>query len=662
MSLGAGMRTTLWKQVIGIVVGGLVMLPVQDASAQPSQHVDPDVARLAPPCEAGDRNACAKLADLAKTGSDSKVRAQAVGHLADQALLADIARHEKDWQIRHAAIVRLTDQGVLTEIATQAAINSDRMLAAEKLVDDSVLTNIIKTDDPIVRKAAAGRLGRTVDLRCGGAPTDQARVAESFKKMFVRTPYVVLEGVSDSGLKAQMSTALVEVARQILSPAGIAVATDGQVGSAAVLDLIAIGEAESAGYVASGVAPSGGWGGSTHYSGASWTLISTVKAGDQCIWGEAVLGRIGPPNVIGGGEYSRITDAPFRDTLVLTLSDALLKLLTEIRATKAIATLARTSKVWQVRTAAIENLREPDLTAAMAMTLRQVVKTSPQWQLRKAAVEKITDQKVIAAVALTDSRFEVRIAALKLLIDQAALSAIAMKPRENVTIRQVAVGRLTNEAMLADVARMADEWNVRSVAVDRLTDQAILAEIAKGDHDSSVQRAAIYRLTDPAVLAAIVAGADSNSAKDARKRLEILKLAESNQTALAATAKNESDYMASRSAVGALTDTTVFVDVARSRYDSSLSLVPALQKLSDETTLGDVARVAINPKVGLVAVERITEQRILADIAKASHASEVRRRAVEKLTDSFILSTIVTGDDDQVVRRAARKRLENLGK
>ena len=61
-------------------------------------------------------------------------------------------------------------------------------------------------------------------------------------------------------------------------------------------------------------------------------------------------------------------------------------------------------------------------------------------------------------------------------------------------VRLAAVQKLTDQPLLADIAKNAVEQIVRTTAALKLTDQAVLAEIAKNDFDPLVRAAAAERL------------------------------------------------------------------------------------------------------------------------------------------------------------------------
>jgi hypothetical protein len=91
--------------------------------------------------------------------------------------------------------------------------------------------------------------------------------------------------------------------------------------------------------------------------------------------------------------------------------------------------------------------------------------------------------------------------------------------------RMVAVRnlQLKDQAVFIELARRGDELmgsTVAAAALERITDQAVLAEIAKNIKDDYVASVAIKRLTDQKLLAEIAAGTGNRRPKWARERLE----------------------------------------------------------------------------------------------------------------------------------------------
>lgn len=98
------------------------------------------------------------------------------------------------------------------------------------------------------------------------------------------------------------------------------------------------------------------------------------------------------------------------------------------------------------------------------------------WFVRVAAVERVTDQAVLAEVAKTD---------------------------EETSVRRSAIEKLTSQAVLGDIARTDKDEFSRKAAVKNLLDKIVLAEIASTDRDEDVRQAAIAKLTDQSALASV---------------------------------------------------------------------------------------------------------------------------------------------------------------
>lgn len=93
----------------------------------------------------------------------------------------------------------------------------------------------------------------------------------------------------------------------------------------------------------------------------------------------------------------------------------------------------------------------------------------------------------------TTGPFAADIATVEKLTDQAMLADIAMK-NTDLSVRKAAVEKLTDQALLAKVAQNAADWIVRRAAVEKLTDKALLEDIATKDSVLFVRKAAKSRL------------------------------------------------------------------------------------------------------------------------------------------------------------------------
>lgn len=96
--------------------------------------------------------------------------------------------------------------------------------------------------------------------------------------------------------------------------------------------------------------------------------------------------------------------------------------------------------------------------------------------VRLAAVRKITDQAVLAELATTAPVREIRLAAIRGLIDPDALVGLA-RHAKGATERGAAVERLQDQQALADIARHDSSKWVRLRAANSLTDQQLIAAL-----------------------------------------------------------------------------------------------------------------------------------------------------------------------------------------
>ena len=251
-------------------------------------------------------------------------------------------------------------------------------------------------------------------------------------------------------------------------------------------------------------------------------------------------------------------------------------------------------------------------------------KNSNSW-VRQAAVEKLTDQAVLAEIAGTDGDNDVRKAAVAKLTDQAALAEVA-KNIWRPDVQMAAVAKLTDQVVLAEIAKTCSNNDIRQAALGKLTDQALLAEVAKNGIRAEVQMAAVAKLTDQAVIAKV--------------------------------AKTCSKY-AREAAVEKLIDQAVLAEIATKDSDWNVRYA-AVRKLTDQALLAEIAKTDSERGVRQAAVKNLTDQVVLAQIAKTDSERGVRQAAVKKLTDEVALAEIAKTDSIGVWREAAIARLAEV--
>jgi hypothetical protein len=111
---------------------------------------------------------------------------------------------------------------------------------------------------------------------------------------------------------------------------------------------------------------------------------------------------------------------------------------------------------------------------------------------RTSAFEKLTDQTLLATIARQAKYSACRSEAVKKLTDQTVLAKIAVED-ENSVVRQYAIETLTDQTLLAKIALSSSDY--RDTAIKKLTDQTVLAKIAVEDESSVVRRLAVETLT-----------------------------------------------------------------------------------------------------------------------------------------------------------------------
>jgi hypothetical protein len=95
-------------------------------------------------------------------------------------------------------------------------------------------------------------------------------------------------------------------------------------------------------------------------------------------------------------------------------------------------------------------------------------------------------------------------------------------------VRKEAVKHLTDQALLAEIAKTDHDKGVRETAVRNLTDQGTLVEVARNDGDGEVRRAAVWKLTNEDLLLEIAQQAEDESLRRTAER-RLLQVVEGTQ-------------------------------------------------------------------------------------------------------------------------------------
>lgn len=167
------------------------------------------------------------------------------------------------------------------------------------------------------------------------------------------------------------------------------------------------------------------------------------------------------------------------------------------------ADIAKNDKHEEVRRAAVEKLTDQTILVEVAKNddsyagsdatekiieqsvLIYVARYAKGEKARSTAIKKLDKQHQVlfAEFGIHDECPAIRSMAIKELNEQyqELFANFAKKRDEQDYVRLTAVKKLTNQILLADVAKNANLWKVRKAAIEKLTDQRLLAEVAKDD-------------------------------------------------------------------------------------------------------------------------------------------------------------------------------------
>ncbi len=218
-----------------------------------------------------------------------------------------------------------------------------------------------------------------------------------------------------------------------------------------------------------------------------------------------------------------------------------------------------------------------------------------------------------------------------------------------------ATSGLAAEQGLVWKARTDSSLSRRIEAADRVADsrlrQRLLHEILltaspeSGDREALV--GVVERLEDGAVLSRV---ARNRRLDDGVRRAAIARL--SDQTLLAAIARDDDDDDVRGAALARLTDRSLMVEILRSTAGCGPVYVPA----SGASWVAG-REVPLAPQVAVVSATRLLPGDVLLEMAAPGSPPAVRQEAVSALEDVRVLQRIALTDADHHLRFAALRRL-----
>ena len=250
--------------------------------------------------------------------------------------------------------------------------------------------------------------------------------------------------------------------------------------------------------------------------------------------------------------------------------------------------------------------------------LTYIAKNDKDNYVREEALKKLTDQSVLKDIAENDVDGRVCIEAAQKLTDQTIAQAVyagIAKDDKKGWERERALNKLTDQNVLKDIAENDMDGRICIIAAQKLTDQTIaqavyaciakddkkgwacvgagmltdqnlLADIAKNSVNVEARRIAVKELTDQSVLVDIVENEKNHNVRKVAIENENL----TDQRILTDSAKNDTYIMARLAAADKLTDKTfarkVYINIANTSENKDMRITAA-KKLINLTFAND---------------------------------------------------------------------------
>ncbi|MCL2529645.1 MAG: hypothetical protein FWE41_04865 [Coriobacteriia bacterium] len=256
-----------------------------------------------------------------------------------------------------------------------------------------------------------------------------------------------------------------------------------------------------------------------------------------------------------------------------------------------------------------------------------------------------------------------------------------------------AVANLVDKAEIVQAAREAPCYGARRAAVRRISEQGVIADIAKNEKESCVREAAVARLCDQALLDHIrLNDSDQTVRAAAARTLNTLRLEDANrqlcarideiskmkdQVQLADIAINDSNSDIRVAAINSLTSQEMLIRIAMEAADQKV-FTEALERIENQSIFAKIAGSRRDDFYGCsAAIDYISDQTALVLIAKDdTYYCELRDQAIRKLTDRSALMSIAKSlnekplkswtapggfrEDCDWIRERAKEQLEQL--
>lgn len=239
-------------------------------------------------------------------------------------------------------------------------------------------------------------------------------------------------------------------------------------------------------------------------------------------------------------------------------------------------------------------------------------------------------------------------------LDNVAASALFAAAENMADVRDKLLGRIEDNALIAERAQIDKDPKLRIAALNRLSDenQHLFAKIATQDSDGYVRKEAISRLDDQDLLAQLAIGDPSGGVREhAAERI-------TNQVLLAAVFTRTAYEPSRRAVLRNFTDQGLLAKIFESSTDKHMRCA-AVEAIDDHALLAWIARHDKESDVRSKAVGKLTDQKLLAELAVTDPSDSVCRLASDKVNDPAALAHIAFNSPSQPARLAAIQRLKD---
>jgi predicted regulator of amino acid metabolism with ACT domain len=328
---------------------------------------------------------------------------------------------------------------------------------------------------------------------------------------------------------------------------------------------------------------------------------------------------------------------------------------------KVLEEMARSDPDPEVRRAAARARMEPELQIAAQRGDSATVLKATDPEVRRHGVEMLNDQAGLARAAQKDPDASVRGAAVRRLEDQKLLARIAEKDKDE-GVRFTAAAAVKDAAVLERWAEEARNPEIRLLAVEQISNQAVLGRIAERDPEYPIREQAIRLLTNQDVLERIATGSVSGLRRSELAALERAALRAtaverlSDQGLLFELATKDREQKVCLAAIRGITDERRLAEIAARRAGAEVAQAVAA-RLTDQAVLRAFLEKQADAAVRVTAASRISDPGLAMQVATTDPVDAVQRMAVTKIVDQALLLKLAQSDAAAAARREAVSRL-----